>query len=85
MLASYQKEENVVLKVKRLNPNVKLPTVSHPGTDLGYDLYCPTGVLLVPRKVNRIALGIAVELEGHGFLIRERSSWQPQERMWLAG
>ena len=28
-----------MLKVKRLSPGAILPTVAHPGEDIGYDLY----------------------------------------------
>ena len=28
-----------MLKVKRLSPSATLPTVAHPGEDIGYDLY----------------------------------------------
>ena len=66
----------MALKVKLLNPKAKLPTVAHPGSDLGYDLYAIEDQLLIPLQVAEVHLGIAVEMEppGFGFLIRDRSS-----------
>jgi dUTP pyrophosphatase len=63
----------VELKVKRLR-NVKLPTVAHPGSDLGFDLYLPHDVRLREGETQVVPLGVAVELEGHGFLMQDRSS-----------
>lgn len=62
------------LSVKRLHPKAKLPTVGHPGEDLGYDIYALKDLMLWRDQVVRVPTGIAVELLGHGFLMRDRSS-----------
>jgi dUTP pyrophosphatase len=64
----------VELKVKRFDFSVKLPTVTHPGEDLGFDVYAPFDFILHSRVTRKIALGIGLELEGHGFLMQDRSS-----------
>ncbi|MHB8503146.1 MAG: dUTP diphosphatase [Candidatus Acidiferrales bacterium] len=63
-----------MLKVKRLRPGVKLPTIAHPGSDLGFDLYLPHDVRFLEGQTQKIPLGVAVELERHGFLMQDRSS-----------
>jgi len=63
-----------MLKVKKLCSEAKLPTVANPGEDLGYDLYAKNDVT-VPRGGHAlIRTGIAAFQEGHGLLIRDRSS-----------
>lgn len=66
----------MTLKVKRLDPRAKLPTVAHPGEDLGFDLFaledtdCPND-----HAVYKIRTGVALEFpECVGGLIRDRSS-----------
>jgi dUTP pyrophosphatase len=64
-----------MLKVKLLHPDAKLPTVAHPGSDLGYDLYAIEDVTLHPGKPVKVRTGIAVEgPSGHGFILGDRSS-----------
>lgn len=64
-----------MLKVKLLHPDAKLPTVAHPGDDLGYDLYAIEDVTLYPGKPVRVRTGIAVEgPPGVGFILGDRSS-----------
>jgi dUTP pyrophosphatase len=64
-----------MLKVKLLHPDAKLPTVAHPGDDLGYDLYAIEDVTLDPGKPVRVRTGIAVEgPPGYGFILGDRSS-----------
>jgi dUTP pyrophosphatase len=62
------------LKVKRLHPDAKLPTVANPGEDLGYDLYALETIVLVPGVQTKVKTGVAAYQEGHGLLIRDRSS-----------
>lgn len=64
----------VALKVKRLHPRAILPVSAHPGQDLGYDVFALTKQILLTDCVTRVSTGIAVELSGFGFLMRERSS-----------
>lgn len=72
-----------MLKVKKLHPNAKLPTVAHPGEDLGYDLYALEGVILAPGQVRKVKTGVSVEATDYyrkpvGLLIRDRSSMAAQ-------
>lgn len=64
-----------VLRVKLLEPGAKAPTVAHPGSDLGFDLYALEDVVLEPGVVVRVRTGIAIEgPEGYGFVLGDRSS-----------
>jgi len=70
-----------MLKVKKLHPDAKLPTVAHPGEDLAYDLYALEESNLY-GNCQTIRTGIAAQaydpIEGFeiplGLLIRDRSS-----------
>jgi dUTP pyrophosphatase len=64
----------VTLKVKKLDPNAILPTCSRPGEDLAFDLYALEDAILEYSKVQRLRTGVAMEMEGFGFLVRDRSS-----------
>jgi dUTP diphosphatase len=66
--------EDLILKVKKFHPDAQLPTVAHPGEDLGLDLYSVDSYDLLPNKLASIRTGIGVELKGYGFLLRDRSS-----------
>ncbi len=66
---------DAVLRVKLLEPEAKAPTVAHPGSDLGFDLYALEDVLLEPGVMVRVRTGIAIEgPEGYGFVLGDRSS-----------
>jgi dUTP pyrophosphatase len=66
------------LSVKLLHQSAKLPTVAHPGEDIGYDLYASQDQTLVAGHVHRVHTGVAVAgmLDGLpvGFLVKDRSS-----------
>jgi dUTP pyrophosphatase len=63
------------LRVKLLDPGAKAPTVAHPGSDLGFDLYALEDVVLEPGITVRVRTGIALEgPEGYGFVLGDRSS-----------
>jgi len=65
----------MMLNVQLLHPDAKVPTVAHPGTDIGFDLYSIEDVLLPPGVPVRVRTGIAVEgPPGWGFLLGDRSS-----------
>ena len=77
----------MILNVKRLQPHAKLPTIAHPGEDLGYDVYALEDIELNPFNMVSVRTGIAIEAGEHprqllqtcsaerfGFLIRDRSS-----------
>jgi dUTP pyrophosphatase len=66
---------DAVLRVKLLEPEAKAPTVAHPGSDLGFDLYALEDVVLEPGVMTRVRTGIAVEgPDGFGFVLGDRSS-----------
>ena len=63
------------LRVRLLHAEAKAPTVTHPGSDLGFDLYAVEDVVLQPGVMTRVRTGIAVEgPEGYGFVLGDRSS-----------
>ena len=69
-----------MLRVKLLEAGARLPVVTHPGEDLGYDIFLLEGVDLAPRATTRLRTGIAVEARHPdtgaplGLLVRDRSS-----------
>lgn len=63
-----------MLKVKKLHPDAIIPTCSRPGEDLAFDLYALEDAVLQYSKVQRLRTGVALEMEGFGFLVRDRSS-----------
>ena len=63
-----------MLKVKKLHPDATLPTCSRPGEDLAFDLYALEDTVLEYCAVKRVRTGVALEMEGFGFLVRDRSS-----------
>ena len=66
---------DAVLRVKLLDPEAKAPTVAHPGSDLGFDLYALEDVVLEPGVMVRVRTGIAIQgPEGCGFVLGDRSS-----------
>ncbi len=70
----------LMLRVKRLDPAATLPTVAHPGEDLGYDVFSLEPVTLSSKESKKLRTGIAVEArhprtgEPLGLLVRDRSS-----------
>ncbi len=66
------------LSVKLIDEFAKVPTVAHPGEDIGYDLYASRDHTLVPARVHRVHTGVAVAgMAGGlpvGFLVKDRSS-----------
>lgn len=64
----------MILKIKKLREDAKLPTHGHPG-DAGMDFYCVEDVLFPPGKQERVHTGVAIEIpEGHVGLIWDKSS-----------
>src|SRR5512141_228580 len=75
-----------MLKVKLLSPDATLPTIGHPGEDIGYDLYSSEDVTLAPRSMAGIHTGIAVEFEPRaGGIIKTRSGMAKKRLMCNAG
>ena len=48
-----------MLLCKSLDPAAKLPTVTHSGEDLAYDLYALEETLLYPGIVKQVRTGVA--------------------------
>jgi dUTP pyrophosphatase len=64
----------MIIKVKKLHKDAKLPTHGHPG-DAGMDFYCVEDVLFPPGKQERVRTGVAVEIpDGHVGLIWDKSN-----------
>jgi dUTP pyrophosphatase len=64
-----------MLKVKLLHPEAQAPTVAHPGSDLGFDLYSVEDLVLEPGIPVKVRTGIAIEgPPGWGFILGDRSS-----------
>ena len=53
----------LMLKVRRLSPHATLPTIGHPGEDIGYDLYASENVVLSARSAAGVPTGIAIEFD----------------------
>ena len=64
---------DVVIGVRRLDPDLPLPTQAHPG-DAGADLYAREDVTLAPGERRLVPTGIALEIpEGHAGFVHPRS------------
>lgn len=75
-----------MLKVKRLTPHAILPTVGHPGEDIGYDLYASEDVTLSPRGAAGVPTGIAIEFDPPaGGVVKTRSGMAKKRLMCNAG
>lgn len=61
--------------IKKLSPEAIIPTVAHPGEDIGYDLYALNTVCIRPQEVVSVNTGIAIEITPQaGAIIMDRSS-----------
>ena len=75
-----------MLKVKRLSPDAVLPTVAHPGEDIGYDLYSAEDVTLAARGAAGVHTGIAIEfVPTAGGIVKTRSGMAKKRLMCNAG
>jgi len=70
-----------MLKVKRLEDGAILPTVAHPGKDLGFDLYALEDVFLQPGVRAFVRTGVSAsfhlshqDARTFGLLLKDRSS-----------
>lgn len=62
------------LKVKKLNPEAKLPSKGHPG-DAGIDFFATETVAFSPQSQQNVKTGVALEIpEGFVGLIWDKSS-----------
>jgi dUTP pyrophosphatase len=75
-----------MLKIKRLSPDAVLPTVAHPGEDIGYDLYSAEDITLPPRGATGVHTGIAIEfVPAAGGIVKTRSGMAKKRLMCNAG
>lgn len=74
------------LTVKRFTKTAKLPTVAHPGDDIGYDLYSDEEVILSAGAMKRLRTGIGIQFNPkRGALVRDRSSMASQRVVVVGG
>ena len=75
-----------MLKVKRLSPDAVLPTVAHPGEDIGYDLYSCEDLSIAAGGAAGVHTGIAIEfVPTAGGIVKTRSSLARKRLMCNAG
>lgn len=76
-----------MLAVKKFHEDAKLPTVAHPGTDLGYDLYTVEEVTINPGEMKEIRTGIGLHFKNMavGFVVKDRSSFAKKRLVTSGG
>ena len=75
-----------MLKVKKLSPDAVLPTVAHPGEDIGYDLYSCENITLPARGAAGVHTGIAIEFAPTaGGIVKTRSGMAKKRLLCNAG
>jgi len=75
-----------MLKVKKLFPDAVLPTVAHPGEDIGYDLYSAEDITLPARGAAGVHTGIAIEfVPTAGGIVKTRSGMAKKRLICNAG
>jgi dUTP pyrophosphatase len=64
----------MIIKIKKLNPEAKLPTYAHPG-DVGMDMYSLEDYELKPGERKIFPVGFALEFsEGYAAIVKDKSS-----------
>ncbi len=64
----------LTVKIKRLNPEAKLPSYAHPG-DVGLDLYSLEEITVPPGGHHRFYNGFALEFpEGYAGIVKDKGS-----------
>jgi len=75
-----------MLKVKKLSSDALLPTVAHPGEDIGYDLYSAEELTIPARGAAGVHTGIAIEFApAAGGIVKTRSGLAKKRLMCNAG
>ncbi len=75
-----------MLKVKRLSEAAILPTVAHPGEDIGYDLYSAEEITLAAHGAAGVHTGIAIEfVPAAGGIVKTRSGLAKKRLLCNAG
>lgn len=73
------------LKVKKLYPDAELPICANPGSDLAYDVFALEDTWLHYGSHTKVRTGIALQLDGYGFLVRDRSSMAARDIIVTGG
>jgi dUTP pyrophosphatase len=75
-----------MLKVKKLTFDATLPTVAHPGEDIGYDLYASEDLTIPAHGAAGVHTGIAIEFApAAGGIVKTRSGLAKKRLMCNAG
>jgi dUTP pyrophosphatase len=75
-----------MLKVKRLSLDAILPTVAHPGEDIGYDLYSAEELTIPAHGAAAVHTGIAIEfVPAAGGIVKTRSGLAKKRLLCNAG
>jgi dUTP pyrophosphatase len=75
-----------MLKVKRHSSDAVLPTVAHPGEDVGYDLYSCEDLTIAAHGAAGVRTGIAIEfVPAAGGIVKTRSGLARKRLMCNAG
>jgi dUTP pyrophosphatase len=75
-----------MLKVRRLSPDAILPTVAHPGEDIGYDLYSAEELTIPAHGAAGVHTGIAIEfVPAAGGIVKTRSGLAKKRLLCNAG
>ncbi len=75
-----------MLKVKKLSSDAILPTVAHPGEDIGYDLYSCEDLVISAHGAAGVHTGIAIEfVPTAGGIVKTRSGLARKRLMCNAG
>lgn len=75
-----------MLKVKKLSSDALLPTVAHPGEDIGYDLYSAEELTIAPQGAAGVHTGIAIQfVPAAGGIVKTRSGLAKKRLMCNAG
>src|ERR1035437_10292105 len=75
-----------MLKVKKLSPDAVLPTVAHPGEDIGYDLYSAEDLTIAAHGAAGVHTGIAIEFVPTAWgIVKTRSGLAKKRLLCNAG
>src|ERR1700733_5877548 len=75
-----------MLKVKKLSPDAVMPTVAHPGEDIGYDLYSAEELTIPAHGAAGVHTGIAIEfVPAAGGIVKTRSGMAKKRLLCNAG
>ncbi len=75
----------MILKIKKLDPEAKLPAYAHPG-DAGLDLFALEAVTAKPGEITRVRTGLATEIsEGWVGLFWDKSGLAINHGLKLMG